>query len=93
MSSESSTLASWTWRAQYGMVTSMRRWANTWDNAPTACFSNTLKVERTLRCRYETRAQARFDVIDWIEELVDCPPIEASNQIRPPYFFAPTTTK
>ena len=28
----------------------------------------TLKVERVYQTRYETRAQARLDIVDWIEE-------------------------
>jgi putative transposase len=51
----------------YGMVQSMSRKANCWDNAPMESFFKTLKVERIHLLRYETRAQARLDIIDWIE--------------------------
>jgi transposase InsO family protein len=30
-------------------------------------FFKTLKVERIYQTRYETRAQARLDIVDWIE--------------------------
>lgn len=30
-------------------------------------FFKTLKVERVYQLRYETRAQARLDIVDWIE--------------------------
>ena len=30
-------------------------------------FFKTLKVERIYQVRYETRAQARLDIVDWIE--------------------------
>jgi transposase InsO family protein len=30
-------------------------------------FFKTLKVERIHRLRYETRAQARLDIVDWME--------------------------
>lgn len=30
-------------------------------------FFKTLKVERIYRTRYETRAQARLDIVDWVE--------------------------
>ena len=30
-------------------------------------FFKTLKVERVYRLRYETRAQAKLDIVDWIE--------------------------
>ncbi len=45
----------------------MSRRANAWDNAPMESFFKTLKVERNYQVRYETRAQARLDIVDWIE--------------------------
>jgi len=30
-------------------------------------FFKTLKVERIYQIRYDTRAQARLDIVDWIE--------------------------
>lgn len=49
------------------MIQSMSRRANCWVNAPMERFFKTLKVERIHQLRYETRAQARLDVVDWIE--------------------------
>ena len=49
------------------MLPSMSRRANCWDNAPMESFFKTLKVERIHQLRYETRAQARLDIVDWIE--------------------------
>jgi putative transposase len=51
----------------YLMVQSMSRRANCWDNAAMESFFKTLKVERVHRTRYETRAQAKLDIVDWIE--------------------------
>jgi transposase InsO family protein len=51
----------------YRMIQSMSRKANCWDNAPMESFFKTLKVERVYRLRYETRAQAKLDIVDWIE--------------------------
>jgi putative transposase len=51
----------------YRMVQSMSRTANCWDNAAMESFFKTLKVERTHLLRYDTRAQARLDIVDWIE--------------------------
>jgi putative transposase len=53
--------------AQYRMVQSMSRKANCWDNAPMESFFKTLKVERVHQCRYQTRDQARGDIVNWIE--------------------------
>ena len=51
----------------YAMTPSMSRKANGWDNAAMESFFKTLKVERVNQVRYETRAQARIDLVDWIE--------------------------
>ncbi len=51
----------------FGMLQSMSRRANCWDNASMESFFKTLKVERVYQLRYETRAQARLDIVDWIE--------------------------
>jgi transposase InsO family protein len=51
----------------YRMVASMSRKANCWDNAVIESFFKTLKVERIDQLRYATRAQARLDIVDWIE--------------------------
>jgi putative transposase len=49
------------------MLQSMSRKANCWDNAAMESFFKTLKVERIDQMRYDTRAQARLDIVDWIE--------------------------
>jgi transposase InsO family protein len=51
----------------YRMVQSMSRRANCWDNAAMESFFKTLKVERTHLLRYDTRALAKLDIVDWIE--------------------------
>lgn len=51
----------------FRMVQSMSRRGNCWDNAPMESFFKTLKVERVHLLRYDTRAQARLDIVDWIE--------------------------
>ena len=51
----------------YWMIQSMSRRANCWDNAPMESFFKTLKVERVYQLRYDTRADARLDIVDWIE--------------------------
>jgi transposase InsO family protein len=51
----------------FQMVQSMSRKGNCWDNAPMESFFKTLKVERVHQLRYETRAQAKLDIVNWIE--------------------------
>ena len=53
--------------SDYGMVQSMSRRANCWDNAAMESFFKTLKVERVHRLHYATRAHARLDIVNWIE--------------------------
>ena len=52
---------------EYGMVCSMSRKGNCWDNAPTESFFNSLKNERVHGTRYSTRADAEADLFDYIE--------------------------
>ena len=52
---------------EYGMICSMSRKGNCWDNAPTESFFNSLKNERVHGSRYETRAEATADLFDYIE--------------------------
>jgi transposase InsO family protein len=51
----------------YRMIQSMSRRANCWDNSAMESFFKTLKVERTHLLRYDTRSQAKLDIVDWIE--------------------------
>jgi len=53
--------------ADYGMLASMSRKGNCWDNAPSESFFNSLKNERVHGTRYETRDKARADVFDYLE--------------------------
>ena len=66
------------------MVQSMSRRANCWDNAPMESFFKTLKVERIYRVRYESRAQARLDIIDWIEGFYNQSRIHSSIGYKTP---------
>ena len=45
----------------------MSRRGDCWDNSVMESFFSTLKIERTNRCRYRTRDEARVDVFDFIE--------------------------
>lgn len=53
--------------AAHGMLASMSRKGNCWDNAPSESFFNSLKNERVHGARYETRDAARADVFEYIE--------------------------
>lgn len=51
----------------YRMVQSMSRRGNCWDNAAMESFFKTLKVELVHASSYATRAQARLEIVNWIE--------------------------
>lgn len=68
----------------YGIVQSMSRKGNCWDNSPMESFFKTLKVERIHQLRYETRAQAKLDVIDWIEGFYNRERMHSSNGYQSP---------
>jgi len=51
----------------HGIIPSMSRKGDCWDNAVIERFFRSLKGERTDHCRYLTREAARQDVINYIE--------------------------
>lgn len=52
---------------QFGMVPSMSRKGDCWDNAPMESFWGTLKNELVHHRRYRTRAQAIQEITEYIE--------------------------
>ena len=68
----------------YRMVQSMSRRANCWDNSAMESFFKILKVERTHLLRYDTRAQAKLDMVDWIEGFYNHRPMHSSIGYKTP---------
>ncbi|AEJ02474.1 Integrase catalytic region [Nitrosomonas sp. Is79A3] len=54
---------------KYGMICSMNRKGNCWDNAPTESWFNSFKNERVHGLRYETRAEMAAMSFEYIEVL------------------------
>jgi len=52
---------------QFGMVASMSRKGNCWDNAPMESFWGTLKTELVHHRRFMTREQAKREITEYIE--------------------------
>jgi transposase InsO family protein len=50
-----------------GIVCSMSRKGNCWDNAPTESFFASLKKERVYRTHFASRAEAKAAIFEWIE--------------------------
>ena len=55
--------------ADHGVICSMSRSGNVWDNAAMESFFSSLKTERTARKTYRTRDDAEADVFDYIERF------------------------
>jgi putative transposase len=55
--------------ADQGIICSMSRKGDCWDNAAMESFFSTLKLERTNRNGYVKRDEARADVFDYIERF------------------------
>ena len=55
--------------ADHGVICSMSRSGNVWDNAAMESFFSSLKTERIDRRTYRTRDQAKADVFDYIERF------------------------
>ncbi len=55
--------------ADNGVVCSMSRSGNVWDNAAMESFFSSLKTERIGRKVYRTRDDARADVFDYVERF------------------------
>jgi putative transposase len=51
----------------HGMISSMSRKGNCWDNAVAESFFGSLKTERVFFSSYKTRDEARRDIVDYIE--------------------------
>ncbi len=72
---------------QYGMICSMSRKGNCWDNAVAESFFHTLKTECTHEKRYSTRAEARVDVIDYIEMFYNSYRLHSTLEYQSPNDF------
>ena len=52
---------------KHGMISSMSRKGDCWDNSVAESFFGTLKVERVFDSIYQTREEAKRDIVDYIE--------------------------
>jgi transposase InsO family protein len=68
----------------FRMTQSMSRRGNCWDNAPMESFFKTSKVERIYQLRYGTRAQARLDIVNWIEGFYNLRRMHSSIDYQTP---------
>lgn len=69
---------------RHGLVASMSRKGDCWDNAVMERFFGSLKSEWTSSQRYITRAQARGDVVEYIEMLYNSERLHSTLGYRTP---------
>jgi putative transposase len=55
--------------ASVGIICSMSRSGDVWDNAVMESFFSTLKIERCNRRRYTSRDEAPADIFDYVERF------------------------
>ena len=78
--------------AEHGVQASMSRAGNCYDNAPLESFFATLKVERIHPRRYQTRAEARQDIVAYIEGFYNPTRRHSALGYRSPLEFEQATT-
>jgi len=69
-SDRGSQYSAWSYRAllnQHGILQSMSKKGDCWDNAPMESFFKTLKVEEVYQQKYATRDEARKSIFQYIE--------------------------
>lgn len=87
--------ASGTYRAalaEHGLIASMSRRGNCYDNATMEAFWSTLKNELIYRCRFLTRAAATTAIFDYIERFYNRVRLHSALDYQSPLDFESTTT-
>jgi putative transposase len=89
-SDRGSQYASWDYQkllTVHGMVCSMSRKGNCWDNAVMESFFGTLKTECVHHQNYQTRAEAQSDIFDYIEVFYNRQRLHSALGYRSPVDF------
>jgi putative transposase len=69
---------------EHGITQSMSRTGNCWDNAVSESFFPTLKTEQVHYQRYQTRAEAKQELFEYIEVFYNRERLHSSNNCLPP---------
>ena len=72
---------------EYGMVCSMSRKGNCWDNAPVESFFGTMKQELVHHQKYRNRWQARQSLFEYIERFYNRRRLHSTLGYRTPAQF------
>jgi len=69
---------------EHGIIQSMSRKGNCWDNAVAESFFHTLKTELTHHIRFKTREEAKQSIFEYIEIFYNKKRIHSSNDYLSP---------
>lgn len=69
---------------EYGIIQSMSRKGNCWDNAVSESFFHSLKTELTHHVKFQTRAQANEAIFEYIEIFYNRQRLHSSNNYMSP---------
>lgn len=69
---------------EYGIIQSMSRRGNCYDNAYAESFFAILKKELVHRRRFKTRAEARLAIVDYIETFYNCSRLHSALGYKTP---------
>jgi len=71
----------------HGVIQSMSRKGNCWDNAVSESFFHTLKVELIHQTKFETREQAKQEIFEYIEVFYNRLRMHSANDYLSPVEF------
>ena len=69
---------------QHGILQSMSRKGNCWDNAVSESFCHTLKTELVHHCNFKTREEAKHDIFEYIEVFYNRIRLHSANDYLSP---------
>ena len=68
----------------HGIIQSMSRKGNCWDNAVSESFFHSLKTELVHHCQFKTREEARQTIFDYIEVFYNRQRLHSANDYLSP---------
>jgi putative transposase len=78
---------------QYGIIGSMSRLGNCWDNAVAESFFGSLKQEMVQWCNYQTRHEAQQDILEYISMFYNAKRLHSYLDYKSPNEFEKEVTE
>lgn len=76
----------------HGVVQSMSRKGNCWDNSVAESFFHTLKTELTHHVTFKTREEAKLAIFEYIEVFYNCKRMHSANDYLSPVQYEANAT-